>query len=224
MTNISKVALRLVLFISIFLIIKINVSAQTSINQKNESEHIIHPKIKLPYSKQDSNPELKAFQKLSFKTVKWLDLLPEKDFDSLSNPPDYLMRTDEGGQGDEILDELRNLPKSIQDDYQRALTSMDVISEMNNTAIRIPGFVVPLEFDNEKKITQFFLVPYFGACIHLPPPPPNQIIFVNFKKGITVNELLDPIWASGILSTSQIENEIALSAYSMEMKHFEIYQ
>ena len=132
--------------------IKINVSAQTSINQKNESEHIIHPKIKLPYSKQDSNPELKAFQKLSFKTVKWLDLLPEKDFDSLSNPPDYLMRTDEGGQGDEILDELRNLPKSIQDDYQRALTSMDVISEMNNTAIRIPGFVVPLEFDNEKSI------------------------------------------------------------------------
>ena len=101
---------------------------------------------------------------------------------------------------------------------------MEVIEEMNNKAIRIPGFVVPLEFNEEKKITQFFLVPYFGACIHLPPPPPNQIIFVTFNKGIELRELLDPVWISGVLQTSHFENEVAISAYSMKMKSYEMYE
>ena len=150
--------------------------------------------------------------------------MPKKDLNILLNPPDYIMDTIEGTDGDELLDELRSLPKSIQDEYQRALTSMDVITEMDGKSIRIPGFIVPIEFSEEKKIIQFFLVPYFGACIHLPPPPPNQIIFVTYKKGVEVKELFDPVWISGTLQTSHFENDIALSAYSMQMQSLEIYK
>ncbi len=217
-----QIRAKLLLFSSIYMLCT-EVVAQTLNIKENVPEHTVHPKINLPESQQKSKPKSSSLPKSSFKTVKWLDLMPKKDFYSLSNPPDYLMNTDEGSEGDEILDELRNLPKSIQDEYQRALTSMEVIAKMNNKAIRIPGFIVPLEFNEEKKITQFFLVPYFGACIHLPPPPPNQIIFITYNKGISVKELLDPIWVSGTLQTSHHENEVALSAYSMQMKSYEPY-
>lgn len=226
MMKTTQLKLLLIFFISIVYNIEARIFAQSYNSQKNKFEHTVHPKIELPNSIKNTKSKSKYLTKLksSFKTVKWLDLMPKKDFDSLSNPPDYLISTDEGSKGDEILDELRNLPKSIQDDYQRALTSTEVIADMDNKAIRIPGFVVPLEFNNEKKINQFFLVPYFGACIHLPPPPPNQIIFVTSKTGLEIKELLDPVWISGILRTSHFENDVALSAYSMQMQSFEKYE
>ena len=224
MVTIIQGRLILVLLFFIFYGVKIEVVAQPANSANIEPDHIVHPKIKLPELKQKSKSNSSKPHKTSFKTLKWLDLMPKRDLDTLRNPPDYLMNTDEGSMDDEIPNELRNLPKSVQDEYQRALTSMDVIEEMNNKAIRIPGFVVPLEFNEEKKITQFFLVPYFGACIHLPPPPPNQIIFVTFNKGIELRELLDPVWISGILQTSHFENEVAISAYSMKMNSYEMYE
>lgn len=224
MTNTIQLKLGIILFVFFLEFTKIEAFAQSLNFKRNESEHTIHPKIELPNTNKKFDTKPLKIKKSSFKTIKWLDLMPKKDFNSLSNPPDYLANTDEGTKGDEILDELRNLPKSIQDDYQRALTSTEVIAEMNNKAIRIPGFIVPLEFNDEQRINQFFLVPYFGACIHLPPPPPNQIIFVSSETGIEINELFDPVWISGVLQTSHFESDVALSAYSMKMEFLERYE
>ena len=94
---------------------------------------------------------------------------------------------------------------------------------MDNQAVKIPGFVVPLEYNEDQTVTQFFLVPFFGACIHQPPPPPNQIIFVNYPKGLALNTIYDPYWISGVLSSSVVEKEIGTAAYTMEMEHGEIY-
>ena len=224
MINTKNLKLKFIILASFLYITKIDAFAQSLDFKKSDPEHTIHPKIELPKSNKKFESKPLTIQKSNFRTVKWLDLMPKKDFNSLSNPPDYLANTDEGAKGDEILNELRNLPKSVQDDYQRALTSTEVIAEMDNKAIRIPGFIVPLEFNDKKRINQFFLVPYFGACIHLPPPPPNQIIFVTSEKGIEINELLDPVWISGVLQTSHFENDVALSAYSMKMEFFEKYE
>ena len=111
----------LVLFISIFYFVKIDALAQNTNGENNESEHLVHPKIKLPSSKHRSNSNFPKTPRTTFQTIKWLDLMPKRDLDSLSNPPDYLMKTDEGVKEDEIPNELRNLPKSIRDEYQRAL-------------------------------------------------------------------------------------------------------
>jgi hypothetical protein len=94
---------------------------------------------------------------------------------------------------------------------------------MDGKSIKIPGFIVPLEFDDNQTVTQFFLVPYFGACIHMPPPPPNQIIFINYPQGLNVDSIYEAFWISGVLSTSIIENEMGTAAYTMEMASFEIY-
>jgi hypothetical protein len=89
--------------------------------------------------------------------------------------------------------------------------------------IRLPGFVVPLEFNEDQVITQFFLVPYFGACLHMPPPPPNQIVLVDAPRGLTVEELSTPLWISGKLSTQVTENDMAMSTYSLQMMDYERY-
>lgn len=160
----------------------------------------------------------------TFKTVEWIDLMPEEDLEALLNPPSYVTDIEDGSFEDQISNPIQNtLPPASDDPYQQALVSTRIIPEMDGQAIRIPGFIVPLEFDDEQTITQFFLVPFFGACIHLPPPPPNQIIFVNYPEGLKLNALYDPFWISGILKTSLIENEMASAAYSMQMQSFEVY-
>ncbi len=187
-------------------------------------DHNVHPVKNLPGSSDNRKRDMYRVNGKSFKIIEWLDLMPKKNLDILLNPPSYITEMEEGSFDDEILTELRNMPREITDPYQQALVSTEVIEEMNGQRVRIPGFIVPLEFRADKKVTQFFLVPYFGACIHVPPPPPNQIIFVTFSKGVAIKELFDPFWISGVLSTSRIENDVALAAYSMKMESFEIYE
>ena len=160
----------------------------------------------------------------AFKTLEWDDLMPADDLDALQNPPNYLYDFEDGSEEDEISGQLANaVTSAVNDRYQQALVSTRIIPEMNGTNIRIPGFIVPLEFDDEQTITEFFLVPYFGACIHSPPPPPNQIIYVRAPKGIQIETLYDPFWISGKLSTKLVENTMATAAYSMEMQSYEDY-
>jgi hypothetical protein len=164
-----------------------------------------------------------------FKTVEWTDLIPEADLDALLNPPSYLDDIEDGSFEDfsfedQISAQIQNSLAAANDDsYQLALSSTRVIEAMDGQAIRIAGFIVPLEFDDEQTITQFFLVPFFGACIHVPPPPPNQIIFVNYPQGLKQDSLYDPFWISGVLNTSLVENDMAMAAYSMQMQSYEVY-
>jgi hypothetical protein len=161
---------------------------------------------------------------VNYKTIEWINLMPKDDLDALLNPPDYLADIQDGSIEDQMESQIKNAISAANDDrYQQALVSANVVPEMDNQAIKIPGFIVPLEFNEDETVTQFFLVPYFGACIHQPPPPPNQIIFVNYPKGLTLESLYDPFWISGILSTSVIQNDMATAAYTMEVQHYELY-
>ncbi|MGY3568596.1 DUF3299 domain-containing protein [Vibrio paucivorans] len=87
--------------------------------------------------------------------------------------------------------------------------------ELNGSTVKIPGFVIPLEGD-ENIVTEFLLVPYFGACIHVPPPPPNQIIYVKFPEGAPVQQLWDVIYVIGKLKTETFNHELAETAYIIE--------
>ncbi|MFV0576379.1 MAG: DUF3299 domain-containing protein [Vibrio sp.] len=94
--------------------------------------------------------------------------------------------------------------------------------ELNNSFVKIPGFVIPLEGD-ENTITEFLLVPYFGACIHVPPPPPNQIIYVKFPKGAPVQELWDVVYVIGTLKTEVLAHDLAETGYSLDGVKIEEY-
>jgi hypothetical protein len=73
-----------------------------------------------------------------------------------------------------------------------------VVENLQGQYVRIPGYLLPLEVSGGK-VTEFLLVPYVGACIHVPPPPPNQIVHVNvIQKGGYKNEkLYEPVWVTG---------------------------
>lgn len=159
-----------------------------------------------------------------FKTIEWPDLIPQKDLDALLNPPEYITEVQDGSAEDQISSQIKNtISAATNDRYQQALVSTRIKPELDGQAVRIPGYIVPLEFNDDQVITDFFLVPFFGACIHVPPPPPNQVIYVNYPKGLKLDALFDPFWISGILKTSLIENDMATAAYAIEMQSYEVY-
>lgn len=196
---------------------------------------------------------LSAQAEPDFKTIDWTDLIPPADLEALRNPPDYINDIVDGSPEDALpsasdsstepeweTDESGWEQGADWDDgstwgtvqwtspadqaYQNALVSTNTVDEFNETDIRLPGFIVPIEFDDDLTITQFFLVPYFGACIHLPPPPPNQIVLVDYPEGFQLEALHTPFWISGKLSIQLEKNDLGTSAYAMKMSSFALYE
>ena len=151
--------------------------------------------------------------------------MPKDDLDAFLNPPESLNDIEDGSPEDQISSQIQSAIEQAGDSrYQQALVSTRVVAEFDGERIRLPGFIVPLEFGEEEQIiTKFFLVPYFGACIHVPPPPPNQIIYAEFDQGFKLESLYDPFWMSGTLSTTMTENDIARSAYALKVEQVEPY-
>jgi len=172
----------------------------------------------------NSNQRLKdaVVDALEPETVEWTDLMPEADLDVLLNPPEYLMNIDEGSAEDQKMFEQLSSGEA-QDRYQQALLSTDVRDEFDGRQIRIAGYLVPLEFDSAEVVTQAFLVPYFGACIHVPPPPPNQMILLNAEDGVSLDDMYNPYWVEGKVSTTLHENDLGTSAYAMNVDSYELY-
>lgn len=160
-----------------------------------------------------------------YQPVEWPDLIPEGDLKALQSPPDRIMISEEGGLADAISSKLALEldPERELSPYEKALTSSKVKSEYNNKKIRMPGFIVPLEFNEQQRVTEFFLVPFFGACMHLPPPPPNQIVYGKMEQGVELYSLMDAFWIEGTLSTQSVTNETATAAYSMAVDNVTPY-
>ena len=99
-----------------------------------------------------------------------------------------------------------------------------VRKDLEGKLIKLPGFVVPLESDG-KKVSEFLLVPYMGACIHVPPPPANQTVYV--KTGETdakIRKVFDTVWVTGRLKIEKIDSELATSGYTLYATKVEPYE
>ena len=82
------------------------------------------------------------------------------------------------------------------------------IRQLIGKSIKIPGFAVPLEGDDGfEYVKEFLLVPTFGACIHVPPPPPNQVIYVILDKPVYFEKLMYAVWVSGIVEIGEYSLE-----------------
>lgn len=99
----------------------------------------------------------------------------------------------------------------------------DTLKKLDGKLVRIPGFVVPLD-DFQEEGAEFLLVPYYGACVHTPPPPPNQIVMVEMtgKKAIKLN-LFDAVWMSGRLKINSVESPYGTVGYQLEGLKVEPY-
>ena len=106
----------------------------------------------------------------------------------------------------------------------QAQMSGDVVPELDGKRVKLPAYVVPLDGD-QTSLTEMLLVPYFGACVHVPPPPPNQIVHIQSEDGVAIGDLdlYNPVWATGIIRTEALSHEIAEIGYRMEVEELTVY-
>ena len=95
-----------------------------------------------------------------------------------------------------------------------------VVESLGGKRVHIGGYVVPLNFD-ATRVTDFLLVPFVGACIHVPPPPANQIIYVKIEQGFDVQGTFDPVWVTGTLKVAPTFTDLADAGYSLEAEKVE---
>jgi hypothetical protein len=125
----------------------------------------------------------------------WLKMMPPEDIEALRDPPPI---------------------QHVGSKRMTQIGTFDTVAEVTGRKIKLPGYVVPLETDDRGRMTEFFFVPFFGACIHVPPPPPNQLVHAVLAKPMAVPQIWDPYWLRGVLRTETTRNKVAGSAYSMD--------
>ncbi len=97
----------------------------------------------------------------------------------------------------------------------------EIKSELDGENVKIGGYVVPLDF-KATRITEFLLVPFVGACIHVPPPPANQIIYVKTEEGFNIGGLFDPVYVTGKLSAKITPTGLAETGYTIDANAVEM--
>ena len=90
-------------------------------------------------------------------------------------------------------------------------------NEWDKQQVRIPGYILQLEFDGTK-VTEFLLVPYVGACIHVPPPPPTQIVYVTIKNGYESGGVFEPVWVQGTIEVKSSKKNLYLKDGSADIE------
>ena len=147
-----------------------------------------------------------------YREIKWDDLVP-KDWDPLKQFKDtnFSVMNDSDPRATEML-------KRMRETWDNAPTN----NEMDGVAVRIPGYLVPLA-DTKSGMKEFLLVPYFGACIHTPPPPANQIIHVLPQTPPKGFRSMDTVWVSGTLKALRTDSYMGASGYRMDARVVEAY-
>jgi hypothetical protein len=111
-------------------------------------------------------------------------------------------------------------PQQVNWSTLKTLTSMthenSAAWQLNGKRVSIPGFMVPLE-DDAQDVTEFLLVPYAGACIHVPPPPPNQMVYVKLIHGGKAKmSFTEPIVVTGTLKISDVKSPYGDVSYNLD--------
>ena len=149
------------------------------------------------------------------RVLNWPDLLPAEQ----GGLAELAGQGSQGGAGaswfehDESSTEIPDQPHSV-----------GVVEELNGVRVMLPGFVVPLEMADNGKVTEFLFVPYVGACVHYPPPPANQIVYVTLPKPVEFESLWVPYWVAGIIRTDTKESELGNAGYTIAAEYMEDYE
>lgn len=164
-----------------------------------------------------TDASIPAITEAQIAELNWQDLIPD-DFQPVENPLLALSR--------EERDKLFNGSEESKDELaaiEEKLNYSPVVPELNGKRVKIPGYIVPLEFDEQTELNEFLLVPYFGACIHTPPPPANQIVFAKSKSTLQIDNTYDPVWLIGTMHTQTFQSGVAEAGYTIELESLLAY-
>ncbi|MEG0181927.1 MAG: DUF3299 domain-containing protein [Stenotrophomonas sp.] len=132
---------------------------------------------------------------------------PEQELDWLQMLP-----------GDELAALERGDGPQVQHSGERRMAQFGTFRTVDavlGRAVRLPGYVVPLANAPDGQLIEFLFVPYYGACIHVPPPPPNQIVHVRLPRPIAMPDMYAPFFLAGVLRAERVDDALAGSAYTM---------
>jgi len=139
------------------------------------------------------------------RTIGWEQLMP-KDWDPFK---------DLKAESLQVLDDADPRAARLLKRMREAWDSAPVNPAMVGQNVRLPGYLVPLE-DRPEGVKEFLLVPYFGACVHSPPPPANQIVHVLLDKPAKGFRTMDTVWISGALAADRVDSFMGVAGYRMK--------
>ncbi len=132
----------------------------------------------------------------------------------------------------DAMPKARDFWKKFSQAQARVVEQGDAVDpNLNGSRVRIPGYALPLEFEGSK-IREFLLVPYVGACVHTPPPPANQMVFVRLNQSFESQGLYTPVWVEGRMLTQSGSHNLSLvdgsrsvdAGYTLEADAIEPYK
>lgn len=148
----------------------------------------------------------------------WNELLPQ-DF---SFEP-YMDELDLSDFNIAELDDNDPEAQRLYQELKAILADVPSVTEIAGMTGRLPGFAVPIEFDGDR-VYSFLLVPYFGACIHTPPPPANQMVYVEYEAGFRLPSLYDPVIIEGVFEVEQhVAEGLGTAGYRMQANRVTLY-
>jgi len=150
--------------------------------------------------------------------IEWGDLIPA-DFVQPPNPFETMTRE----EIDKLLDGSEESNQRIAE-FEEIMAYAPTNDELDQKRIKMPGYVVPLDFDGQTTLEEFLLVPYYGACIHTPPPPANQVVHTMASKAVEVDDPYRPVWVIGTLHIDTVTSDLAEAGYRLELDRIEPYE
>ena len=182
----------------------------------------------------NSSASQAASEAVSATLLVWEDLMPEGEdvllaemysefYEDMEDRMLQQMTLAEAAKSEDInLAEL--VAEGSADDTMEQIGTFNVVESLNGEKIRIPGYIVPLDFSAKSEHDEFLLVPYFGACLHSPPPPPNQIVFVRADPAAKIPNIDEPVWLEGTMKTGKFTSDLGNSAYELSLSKLEAYE
>lgn len=162
----------------------------------------------------DKSAAARSVDASAVEQIGWEDLLPEGEEERLAQLYQqqmamlYSQPVAEGSAGDAAIQ----------------IGTFNTVEELDGLTVRLPGYTVPFEFGSDAEITEFLLVPYFGACLHQPPPPPNQTVYVITETPVKLKDLAQAVWVEGVLQTVTQQSDLADAAYTIKLTKLEDYE
>jgi uncharacterized protein len=139
-----------------------------------------------------------------FRLVTWKDLEPPNSQPPMRVRDSYGLLKDDDPKTAELMRDMQEL-----------LDNAPTVPELNDTAVKLAGYLVPLD-ESKGGLKEFLLVPYYGACVHTPPPPGNQIVHVFSSKPVQGFRSMDTVWVSGVIKTSRQKSAVGNSGYRLD--------
>jgi uncharacterized protein len=144
--------------------------------------------------------------------LKWEELMPAG-----WNPRQAIDRLNLKNVGDNDP-RANELLAEVRAEWDRA----PVVKKLAGQKVRLPGYIVGLEGDGEG-VREFLLVPYFGACIHVPAPPSNQIVHVFADRSVPDALLYEAVWITGVIELEQVDTALGSAGYRIRQATVEPY-